>query len=1436
MSQLDHSFLDARTTPIWRKLSVPQLRDLLKKGANDEEQNAPIDESMGQPSTSPEVQGLGVPPAETPEETPAMSVPQVKEYIDSLKPEQAVEAIRDLAPATLGASNKNYAIMLAQHPALPLDVAMSYATMPKEEKILNPATKQWIDLNAPIRNQLARHFKNPPHELVSALIENASDGRTASALASNHTISPEVCRFLFMGTKGLKDDIAQVKEVRYQLRNNPATPEDIRSALAQSTIWKHMDNENTSALMEPTTPGTYEAARQRLSQPLAPEPEIPTKTIINPAIPQPKVLPPEESRQWQKLVADPADRGKQIRKEIEKAEQLRNAPPKEGPISEGKEFQRSLDIANVPKETQEKLTRRLERERKSLENTQNQLNNLQTPEGLEVDPRHIEEFKRRTLLRTRLDEISKRLDDINEEERNLLATEGAKIRAEELKRWEETEKSDQEYFKGAYGDPEKLKELSDYIAGQARRYLKRYLTLDQGKIPIVRNFFQSELPQSGVFSDVVSEKEISQKDRETKEERKKTKLDRQQEKENRDRIRQQILDQVSAAGGAEEFAKQHTQEDLSNWNRVLNDIVGLEGDKQLPPEKEREAVEKKMALSGAFPEIERKFFVEEVPGAEGQPTRFVVKSTDDPNFAQPLNSRELAEKQADSLNGEDKYKAEVNKMYDLIVNTLTYQNPGMAERTIARARKIRDSGSPTSISELAILLARSRGLQLGVEKAMPGQIGETYTHRAPGRTGWMDEKLIRADERDKMKQEKIRQKGLPSDERSKGKPSLQYKKVPDEGGSYTPGGALYEARQWLDDFNIRTSAEFQHVLDKEPNLWSRAIPIFKKFEMKDLFPAEFATKYQDAQAELDDTIKNFVKDTVLSIDPQFVPDAKKRAENEKLLFADPKKSNLVRDLIQHPEWFPYVSDEIKLRLKKFWQDSAKLLTRDDRGKAELQRLVERQKADDELKRKFRDWRIQKMQEKPGDTKEEPPQKGALSLQRLKYANEGPVVSLTEQGLKVLRTSNKGPMYFVLNAINQFGMTPEEIAAYGPDKESAYQTALSGGLISVLNPTIAKSLKLHKKHAKLRLKADVAGPGGPDWTYQYTSGQSPVVDKKVQRDERFEFSQTKPTSNLSNPKDGQQGNLLKVGPESTTMVNHMEAWQKLRPIKTSDNDQFDSYLYELGDGKFVAYSIFKKRYAKLCAGDLVIQCGKDASDSHVFRRRYGSVKRAYEKLEEALLPAFAYTNVGPVSNDSLAESPTGKPGTTFVRKGPWDQSPLQGDEAEAFKKPTSLTMKRNVAPHMDTPDSEGIMGTTGAVSNDILSGGKADKVPNSKFDKTQLNLGQKVEKEHTNSPGVAKEIATDHLTEIPDYYTRLNKMEEDAKRDPKLDLKKADLGGSTIVTTQSPEDASWKTQPNEQSMTGVHPKWNWPLKRKRPIEKNETGLTGQYQGNEKIELQ
>lgn len=59
-------------------------------------------------------------------------------------------------------------------------------------------------------------------------------------------------------------------------------------------------------------------------------------------------------------------------------------------------------------------------------------------------------------------------------------------------------------------------------------------------------------------------------------------------------------------------------------------------------------------------------------------------------------------------------------------------------------------------------------------------------------------------------------------------------------------------------------------------------------------------------------------------------------------------------------------------------------------------------------------------------------------------------------------------------------------------------------------------------------------------------------------------------------------------------------------------------------------------------------------------------------------------------------------------------------------------------------------------------GRHDFSQDSEFDPDELKKGEDVEKEHTDSVVAAKLIAKDHLKEIPDYYSRLHKMEKGAK--------------------------------------------------------------------------
>jgi hypothetical protein len=58
----------------------------------------------------------------------------------------------------------------------------------------------------------------------------------------------------------------------------------------------------------------------------------------------------------------------------------------------------------------------------------------------------------------------------------------------------------------------------------------------------------------------------------------------------------------------------------------------------------------------------------------------------------------------------------------------------------------------------------------------------------------------------------------------------------------------------------------------------------------------------------------------------------------------------------------------------------------------------------------------------------------------------------------------------------------------------------------------------------------------------------------------------------------------------------------------------------------------------------------------------------------------------------------------------------------------------------------------------LTGGKADGKPITNYDIGQLIAGISWEREHTNDRMLALELTMDHLESIPDYYTRLERMD------------------------------------------------------------------------------
>jgi len=89
-----------------------------------------------------------------------------------------------------------------------------------------------------------------------------------------------------------------------------------------------------------------------------------------------------------------------------------------------------------------------------------------------------------------------------------------------------------------------------------------------------------------------------------------------------------------------------------------------------------------------------------------------------------------------------------------------------------------------------------------------------------------------------------------------------------------------------------------------------------------------------------------------------------------------------------------------------------------------------------------------------------------------------------------------------------------------------------------------------------------------------------------------------------------------------------------------------------------------------------------------------------------------------------------------------------------------------------PDRQELENRVAALKkSDKMHGGLADKKSPKDFDRTALAEGQQVEMEHTDNAAVAREIAMDHLTEDPNYYKKLARMEAG---DSEKSLRKSDV--------------------------------------------------------------
>lgn len=86
-----------------------------------------------------------------------------------------------------------------------------------------------------------------------------------------------------------------------------------------------------------------------------------------------------------------------------------------------------------------------------------------------------------------------------------------------------------------------------------------------------------------------------------------------------------------------------------------------------------------------------------------------------------------------------------------------------------------------------------------------------------------------------------------------------------------------------------------------------------------------------------------------------------------------------------------------------------------------------------------------------------------------------------------------------------------------------------------------------------------------------------------------------------------------------------------------------------------------------------------------------------------------------------------------------------------------------------------------------------KVPVSKI-KKQLEMGTKVETEHTNNKELASYIALQHLDELPDYYDRLKTVEKKSPKASKKTVKEETLIEKSLGFLAEPSDTKVQNDP------------------------------------------
>ena len=144
----------------------------------------------------------------------------------------------------------------------------------------------------------------------------------------------------------------------------------------------------------------------------------------------------------------------------------------------------------------------------------------------------------------------------------------------------------------------------------------------------------------------------------------------------------------------------------------------------------------------------------------------------------------------------------------------------------------------------------------------------------------------------------------------------------------------------------------------------------------------------------------------------------------------------------------------------------------------------------------------------------------------------------------------------------------------------------------------------------------------------------------------------------------------------------------------------------------------------------------------------------------------------------AINPSKSPAST---SGDSDEEPEAGTETSKDTKDITSQKSAKIVTEEDTTpkNKKQVVDLTGLSTKEGVTARDVDHV--------QLEKGIKVEMEHTKERKVAERIALDHLTEIPDYYDRLERMEREAKKEEAGDKNNDSDGEERQEPKQEPEE-------------------------------------------------